>query len=333
MKKPFAFVLISLFFCLSACQPTPEIPPMVNRGQGLSEDFITSSLPEGQIKEIDAPAHLMDSWESANGGIKIEADVDIKVPEISNTPVVELRQKDFTVQRLEELIGYFVGGSPLYKIPHMTKAELEAELAAVRELKGDYGSPGRPLAAYESRIAELIKTAPEETTREYIPPAFDYPYQTDGYYIFLKDLYMQKEEAFKTQNSFSAMVRTSDDFASMITAQRYDAVVGSVSSFEYTRGIVPDPRRIAADRAYYDVVSSYEGTSIESFGASEKWDKEMGNWLKQYDEIAESAEEIPADWAREQAEALLRDLGAENMGLEKVQTGFSTWTTIISVSY
>ncbi len=321
IKRPLILFLIPLFFCLSACQPTPEIPPMVNRGEGLSENFIIPPLPEGQLRVIDAPVHITDNWESANGSIRIETDADIKVPQISNTPVVELRQKDLTVQRLEELVGYFTDRSKLYKIPPMTKADLEAELADIREQKGDYGSPGKPLAAYESRIAELMATAPQDTVKEYITPVFDYPTQTDGYYIFLKDLYMQNEEAYKTQNSFGAMVQTSDRFGSLITAQRYDAAVGSTSSFEYTRGIVPDSRRIAADMDYYKIVSSWEGTSIESFGASEKWLGEMENWLKQYDQIAKSAEAIPEDWARKQAEAVLRDLGVQNMGLERAETG------------
>ena len=314
------FCILAVVITLASCQPSPEFPPMVNRGQGLSGDFIISPLQEGQIKEIDAPAHITESWVSANGGIQIDIDTDVLVPEVSNTPVIELRQKEFSDQMLHEMIDYFVGDSKLYKIPHMTKSELETELAAVKNQEGNYSSSSPEV--YKSRIAELMETAPDEIQKEYIAASFDYPYQTDGYYIFNKDLYMKNEDKMETQNFFSVMAETPDDFDSMITAQIYDSAVGSTSDFDYTRGVVPSISLIKVNRDYYSTMLSWQGTSIEEFTfVSDKWLKETGIWLKKYDEIAQSANEIPMKWAREQADRVLRDLGARDMKLEKTETG------------
>ena len=131
-----------MLLCGLGCQPTPEVPPIVNQRQGLAQEFSIDPLPEGELKPIDAPKHWKETIVLRGGGLVINADVDIHVPKISNTPVIELKQMEFTDERLRELTQYFVGDSAMYEVPKLTRRSWKRRLKRSRTFRNGMGALG-----------------------------------------------------------------------------------------------------------------------------------------------------------------------------------------------
>ena len=312
------FCVLSVVIFLTSCQPTPEVPPMVNRSEGLPTESVIEPLPLGQVKGIDAPSHWKENMERREGAIKIDADVDIAVPDISNTPVVELKQMEFTDERLKELVSYFMGGSKLYKIPELTKAELEGELEKMENKEGNYLSPyiSMFITSQMERTKELIESAPQTAEKEYLDISFTYPAQDQVNYI-----YDRIEEAILMENAFKGLAETGDPFNSEIKATKYDDTVGSTSCFAYRRGIIYTETDKLEDEGILKTYTMWKGTTYEKFNKiDDKWSNEKTNQLNRIQAVMDDVSITP-EWAQEQAQKVLDDLGITGMGLEKCEKG------------
>ena len=324
MSKSRLIVLLCLVFVVlfSACQPTPTVPPMVNRGQGLSDEFIAPPLAEGEKREIDAPTHWEEAKSLRNGEIEVVADIDIEMPEtVGNIRVLELAQREFADEYLKTLTDYFAKGSRLYKIPKMTKSRLAQELEDVKNRVGDYNSPYSQAIAYELSIPELIEQAPESTTKEYVSAGFDFPTKDET--EMLRSRYRQEQDTIETRNTFSAYVED-DGIAPKITATKYDPKVGSNSSFAFKRGIIYPASLLAADHEGYNSFLSWKGTELEG-GLNDAWLEEKASWLDMMDERMGSII-ISPDRAQAQADSVLADLGISDLGLFRAEPGIQILT-------
>gem|GEM_PF-6603743 len=320
-KMLIAIVCVCLL-TMTACQPTPEIPPFANRAAGIDGLSIIDPLLDGEYKQIDAPERLVGREELANGNIILEMDVDVVVPKISNTPVIELRDKGISQEFLIELVDYFTPDARFYKIPPMTRTELEEELILMKERSGDYSAHYLPITAYEMRVMELLENAPETEQREYVDVVFDYPYQEDSFYIRNKEKYLENERIVGSQNVFKAIAEADDTITQRFEVQNHDRRTGSSSFFEYSRGIIIPKSRVEAYQQSYEIYFSGVGTSLDElgFGPNPKWLVETRTWLDKADNMLESPS-ITYEVAIERAEQVLRDLGIDHLGFEEAVPG------------
>ena len=310
-------IILSVF--LAACQPTPERPPVIYRGEGLPADSVIDPIFEEQLKKIDAPAHWTEEAYRTENLVKINADADVEAPDISNTPVVELSQKPITVDELERLVAYFAGDSKLLKKPELTKAELEFQLEQLQARKGEYGNfyynPG--IGEAERRLKELVEAAPETVERQSADIAFAYPQKDLSKSIWAKN--DQEEETQQAQTDFEAIVETGEVLQPEIAAVTFNEQTGTSSSFLYSKGTYLDADRIKGDKASLEYARNMEGTKWE--GDSEAADA-FELYCDRLEEIA-GGDAGTEEQACNTAEKVLDELGITHMALANVEKGIA----------
>jgi hypothetical protein len=319
LKKRIATGLIALSVFLAACQQTPETPPVIYRGEGLPADSIIDPIPEGQSKEIDAPAHWTEEAYRTKNEIKINADADILVPDISNTPVVEMVQKPLTVDELKRLIAYFAGDEKLLKKPELTKADLEFQLEQLQARKGEYGNfyKNSLVPEAEKRLEALIESAPETVETVYMDIAFTYPQKDLSKSIWAE--YNQEEEIQEVQTDFEAIVETGEALKPEVSAVTYNEEAGTNSSFSYSKGSYITAAQLRRYTSSTDFARGVEET---------KWsqDPEVTDAFELYcdrlDEIASGDAGIESQ-AKATAEKALAGLGITQMALANIEKGIA----------
>ena len=317
LKKIICVVLMLILVCLCACQPNPEVPPMVNRSGGLPEGSVIDPLPEGEYKEIDAPKHWKETLFLDDEKIKLEIDADINFPQISNTPILEMRQVPFTEQKIEELIKYFVGDAPLYKPQPMTKGDLEILYSDMKNREGEFNSPySRAIEKNKLRVEELIELAADKEEKIPVEIALDYPRQDEYQYILWPD-----DDEMKTKNTFEAWAEIESGINATIKATTYDTDVGSTSCFSIENGIIYTHREFVDDRFWSEDIFEWQGTTMENLvKINDDWVDEEKKWIAACEErIQENT--IDYEWAEKLAEQILTDLSIDSFVLEKAEKG------------
>lgn len=88
MKRRFKICIMILLLSagLTACQATPEEAVVVDKSQGIAEENIIPVDNENP-KELGIPEHWEEKMVRRNDQLVIEADYDIDLPDVYNTPV------------------------------------------------------------------------------------------------------------------------------------------------------------------------------------------------------------------------------------------------------
>lgn len=311
--------LLILFFLVS-CQSTPETPPIVNRGGGLPEGAVCEPLPEGEMKEIGAPAYWKETITRRDGALIISADTSVNVPQISNTPVIELEQKELTEEKLKEYVKYFTGNSELYKVLPLTKNELGEILEDMENKEGYYASPSyiNVLTERINNLKMVIESAPDVVSPKKIDVMFTYPEKNEA--IQITDP-LNAEQEITSDNTFEALVKTNQSFYAKITATKYDTKVGSTSCFKYSNGKIYTPNNQIENIKLLETNLSKQSSSINNYmPVSDEWIDGMraviDNAQKIMDEVT-----ISSEWAQKQADKVLSDLGTESLALDTCEKG------------
>lgn len=197
MKKLAIIIALLGALFLAACQPTPEVPPVVNKRE--SEEALTqsseyaapggaSSSAEAITQSINATPveyEVSEHWKDEivkNEKFKVEADVDVMVPKLEKFPVQKVERRDFTQEDIDGFIKYFVGDKDVkfYSWPlPQSKADFEAQLIELKknlaqvEAGGD-GEDPEYLKGYIKEVEAKLKNAPETPEIEYLDPVFTY---------------------------------------------------------------------------------------------------------------------------------------------------------------
>ena len=125
MKKQIVIMCI-LLFSLSACQPTPKEAAVVDKSEGIAEESIIP-VDDNTPKNLNVPKQWKEVIERSDGFIRIEADYEMNIPEVYNTPIYSYKVSILSEERLKELCDYFAEGNRYYQIQKMTKDELLAD--------------------------------------------------------------------------------------------------------------------------------------------------------------------------------------------------------------
>lgn len=155
-----AGLLAALLFvaCFTtACQPTPEEPPVIGKGDGLG-DLIEATpsassnvTPSESTKDNDAlytklgaPKHWKFETTALAGKLNITADVDIELPNVSQLPAATASLSEFTQEDLEkiaEMLG--VGDAVWTEVDHtMTKEQIQQGILDYQARRAEYKAEG-----------------------------------------------------------------------------------------------------------------------------------------------------------------------------------------------
>jgi N-acetylmuramoyl-L-alanine amidase CwlA len=178
--RALAAAILAALCLLTACQPTPETPPVVNKADGKMEAKMSESPAVAPVPYA-APAHWKESVQQ--GMLEINIDADIKLPGVSKYPVVKVEPVVFSQQRVDELVNYFAAGKKLYRWPAvMTKADYEKELIEAKkgqEVDGKFVVT-EDSKAWVKELEEKVRNAPEKYEREYVDTKLTYARDQDG---------------------------------------------------------------------------------------------------------------------------------------------------------
>ena len=315
MKKVVIVIIILAILILSGCQPTPEVPPVVFRGEGLPKDCIEPALPDDTYKEIDIPEKWHEDILVAGGWGRITADIDLSKPQVGNTPVYEYVQRTLTNEDLESLVRYFAGDSKLYKYPMFTKDELGFQEEQIKDKNGWYIAPSIQFCKldYYLRIDKLMETAEDEFTKEYIQPEFDYP--TENQYRFYRTGEHQNL-AENEKNSFRALVESDTEYDPLIKASTYNTEAGSNSFFVYQKG-----EYLSADDIYglYSAYEGYKGTENDPvYPVSIEDQQRVKDYYDDITAFIDQADD-PSDDTKAIADKAIEDLKIDGLSCVDVQ--------------
>lgn len=105
IKKLIAVLLVTIFCAsLCACQPTPEAPIVMSKGDGTLEDKISqNALPE---KAYEAPEHWADTVTGRDGMLTVNLDADIVIPDTLKYPVARIQKIEMSEQWISDLLSH-----------------------------------------------------------------------------------------------------------------------------------------------------------------------------------------------------------------------------------
>ena len=169
---PFIALLMALSL-LSACQPTPEVEPVVNKGDGALEAAIAATaVPSEQpLLPVDEVGERVEHWtdELHIRGLTCTIDADIVLPDKKIFPVYRVRQRTLDAATAAQVLDYFLADATGACETTRTREQVLLDLMAAR--KGNYVSYDgvsvwEPYDGQEEDIARLeqeLQNTPEET--------------------------------------------------------------------------------------------------------------------------------------------------------------------------
>jgi beta-lactamase regulating signal transducer with metallopeptidase domain len=143
---------IALIMCalcvLTACRPTPEAPPVVNKADNHLEEMIASSavspvptqaetvapkpaatdrteLVAALMNKLGAPATYKETYKDKTGNIKVTIDSKVELPAAADFPAIQVKPYTFTQEAVDKFAAYFLKGAPVFTEENVeTKEEI-----------------------------------------------------------------------------------------------------------------------------------------------------------------------------------------------------------------
>lgn len=310
-KRAVALLFSVFLLTLCACQKTPEKKAVVSKSGGIAKENTIDRMNDGEVKEMDIPAHWKETMESDDGRVRVIADLDMEKMSVSNTPVREMSSKQLTQKRLEELVKYFAGDKKLYVEPRMTKSELQVILEQMDNREGRYIEWSLSDDGKRERAAELQSKALEvRAEKEYVKPAFTFPIKTERQEINGSEF---ENIVLTEKNTVDVRVDAGKPGDPKIFATQYNENAGTTSCFSYKKNESISETWIEQSEEierYYDIQTT------EKSEKERQYEKENNAMFRK----AISGEpSVSLDKAKELAEKLMSDLKIKGMGLLKIE--------------
>lgn len=169
-KAMFA-ILAAVIICLSACQPTPEVPIVVGKDQGkmleAAKQTPSGAQPVSLSEQVSAPDKYAADIAFADGKMTIKADAPVILPDVGGMPTLRVQAADFTQQQVDGMIAALFRGQKIYETQYgpETKDEIAAHIVNLEKMKvsDEYSSEGDQAQIDEqiNRLKKQYETAPE----------------------------------------------------------------------------------------------------------------------------------------------------------------------------
>ena len=299
MKKRLRIAVLVLIggLVITSCAKTPEEKVVVDKSEGLAKKSVLPKETDTP-KDLGTPAHWQETIDRSDGFVTLEADCEINIPEIYNTPVYSYEMASLKGELLTRLCNYFAQGDELYEYSGMTKDELRAEKDKIANYQGRWASWSKSsqLASYWEGMLktmdELIENAPEEVAEhKYIKARLAAPYQTEkDYFNNVSDYYYDTDDKI----GLTARVDRGKETDPVIRAVDYDDKVGSTTKFMYSQGTFVDETDL--DELGFDNAES-----------AEAYDK----WLGHLKEEASADAGLTQEEALKKVDEMLNDLSVK----------------------
>jgi hypothetical protein len=193
---------------LTACQPTPETPVVVNKGDNHLEKMIESSAVSAMPAEsadgtqsaeqqealmaalrerVGAPETFADTYTNTKGDVSVTIDAVIEVPPVERIPALVVTLGGFPQEQVDRFAAYFLKGAPVYTAKNVrTKEEIMSDIVEQRryiEMLKDGASRGDLDALIEDSeryIKELEKQYADAPEQWVSTPATTQLTETEG---------------------------------------------------------------------------------------------------------------------------------------------------------
>ncbi len=324
-KSTILSALILLIITTSACQPTPEEPPVIPRTEDIpKEAILETATPPPEVKKAVEPADysVSEHWTQMveeNDFISIEVDADILMPETAAYPVERLERVVLTQERVNELVAYFTEpGTKFYTGEYVKlKSEYEEELINLKQnlqnvLNGGDGETPESIRSYIKEVENKLAEAPESHTYTYVEPVFTYrtDYETG-----------EPREEYGENTIFVSIESPDGSRYGSVSASRYEKGKNTSSSFSYSG--FSGGSNIESYFIWYDEELRREMENRPP-GADKDgglWDKDMARQREFVDAGLKSMQENNMDLraAADRAIKLLEELGIEGMQLKSYE--------------
>lgn len=169
-KAMFA-ILAAVIICLSACQPTPEVPIVVGKEQGkmleAAKQTPSGAQPVSLSEQVSAPDKYAADIALADGKMTIKAAAPVILPDVKGLPTLRVQAADFTQQQVDGMIAALFKGQKIYEMQYgpETKDEIAAHIVHLEKMKvsDEYSSEGdqEQLEEEINRLKQQYETAPE----------------------------------------------------------------------------------------------------------------------------------------------------------------------------
>lgn len=313
MKRGIFAACFLLVLLCCGCQKTPDKEAVVSKVGGLNKEVIIEELSYGEERKTDFPSTWAETEKKIDGQVMLSVNLSLEFPNISNTPVVEMENKEFTEKDLKELVTYFADGEKVYEPQEKTKSMLEVMKARIDNKESIFSDPGMFsfYKQYSSYLEEIISKAPDET------PTLK---EADVEFNLEKSkLWMQSraalgdngEDSSQEKDCFRAMI--GEKGQATVRAFCYNKISGSTSNFVYQRGT------IFTDSTVRDIEENNE-SSITREGSSGYY---VTTYKPQLDALREAVNRKghDEDQGRQDAEQLLKNLDIQMMSLYSAEQG------------
>ncbi len=315
MKKTILILSLCAVFLLSACQATPEVPPVVNKEGGIVAGREIPRAQDGEPKDVGVPQHWTEQREFLDGCLKIDVDADVTMPEVSNTPVWEFEQRQLTDDDLQKYVEYFAAGNQICEPQRLTKQQLERELERFENAEDGYGDVNYEYSTSNINygLNELLKTAPE--TAQQVPAKIAYVYPPEDDFILIRRGEYTKQIS---KNTFKGQINYPDESVAKITSTRFDGDAGSNSSFIFEHGNIYSEAQIKALEGLRD---RNDVPSVLMTETAKDWMVSYKRYLENLNAVMERDKGITQEQAQKTAEAVLYDLGITDFKLYGAERG------------
>ncbi len=173
-----AAVVLLAASLLTACQPTPEKPAVINKNQGKLESAIrataaptatpaapgTDSQPtvSAQPAPVATPKpHIKEQFQGTDEKVTITVDADVIIPDLP-IPIVKIQPRAITMDMVRQAAQVLCEGNTLYEPKvGMTKAELQTEILKTQAHISDW----KKLVAYYSGDEAAAKDVKKEFSK------------------------------------------------------------------------------------------------------------------------------------------------------------------------
>lgn len=254
-----ALLLVACF--TTACQPTPETPPVINKSDGALEQALDAIAQPEQA--YDAPETVVESFAAKDENVTINVDAQVIVPAVAAFPVTVIAPDDISLDLIEKAAQVLMEGKTLYA-PRtaMTKDELMQEILDLQQaLANPQNSKSDGLNADDPEIVEQTRRlfedriniyqkqyeqAPDEYVRkeaalEFLPAkAYAYPGSYEEDLALWKDSddkqAQQLIDQYENGQKLVVDADLDDGYYGQITASNYSGSGLRRNTFQFIKG-------------------------------------------------------------------------------------------------
>ena len=133
-KTILTLTAIAIFIVLlSACQATPDEPVVIQKDL---EQMIEKATKEDDTQQdtslaacLNAPEIYTTSFDGYNGGLSVNVNATVTVPDSDGISVVRIGRHEFTQEEADKMMEVFLQGATLYEVDQsLTKEEIQEKL-------------------------------------------------------------------------------------------------------------------------------------------------------------------------------------------------------------